>query len=359
MTDFDLRFSASGETWPLSMQGPDTASLSWQPQGHPGPTGPTGPQGPAGTSGAVGPGGPTGPTGPQGPTGVTGPTGPQGPTGANGTNGPTGPTGPAGSYSAGQGITIQNGCIDVKAYPSNPNLLDNWCFLPGCIVNQRGASSYAKPDMTNNSSKFGYDRWHLRNVTATAQANGLKLQKNGSTPFLMQTVENANALKGKTVTASFLLDGITGTSTDFYAAVSNGTFSIAVGTEFGHSISCQNGLITVTCDISADVTINYFNMSIRIRDMSDITACTLVAAKLELGTQQTLAHQDASGNWVLNEIPNYAEQLARCMRYYQLYSSSSARPSLAVDCRPPMRTNPTQSTTTINSTTYYVNSADW
>lgn len=42
---------------------------------------------------------------------------------------------------------------------------------------------------------------------------------------------------------------------------------------------------------------------------------TILAAKLELGSQQTLAHQDADGNWVLNEIPDYGEQLARCQRY--------------------------------------------
>ena len=42
----------------------------------------------------------------------------------------------------------------------------------------------------------------------------------------------------------------------------------------------------------------------------------MLAAKLELGTTQTLAHQE-NGNWVLNEIPDYGEQLARCMRYYQ------------------------------------------
>lgn len=40
------------------------------------------------------------------------------------------------------------------------------------------------------------------------------------------------------------------------------------------------------------------------------------AAKLELGTEQTLAHQDENGNWVLNEIPNYAEELAKCQRYF-------------------------------------------
>ena len=40
------------------------------------------------------------------------------------------------------------------------------------------------------------------------------------------------------------------------------------------------------------------------------------AAKLELGSQQTLAHQE-NGAWVLNEIPDYGEQLRRCQRYFQ------------------------------------------
>lgn len=43
--------------------------------------------------------------------------------------------------------------------------------------------------------------------------------------------------------------------------------------------------------------------------------CDIIAAKLELGPTQTLAHQDAAGNWVLNEVPEYGEQLRRCQRY--------------------------------------------
>ncbi len=38
------------------------------------------------------------------------------------------------------------------------------------------------------------------------------------------------------------------------------------------------------------------------------------AAKLELGATQTLAHQE-NGQWVLNEVPEYGEQLRRCQRY--------------------------------------------
>lgn len=41
-----------------------------------------------------------------------------------------------------------------------------------------------------------------------------------------------------------------------------------------------------------------------------------IAAKLELGDTQTLAHQDSSGNWILNEIPDFGEQLRRCQRYH-------------------------------------------
>ena len=84
----------------------------------------------------------------------------------------------------------------------------------------------------------------------------------------------------------------------------------------------------------------------------------LKAIKLELGSQQTLAHQDADGNWVLNEIPGYGEQLARCQRYFQLYSSADNRPAKAVDCRPVMRADPSQGTIVIGGTTYYYNTAD-
>lgn len=41
---------------------------------------------------------------------------------------------------------------------------------------------------------------------------------------------------------------------------------------------------------------------------------TVKAVKLELGSQQTLAHQE-NGVWVLNEIPKFGDQLAECQRY--------------------------------------------
>ena len=84
---------------------------------------------------------------------------------------------------------------------------------------------------------------------------------------------------------------------------------------------------------------------------------TIFAAKLELSDRQTLAHQEGD-KWVLNEVPNYGEQLARCQRYYQLYSAAEQRPAKAVDCRPTMRADPSQGTITIDGTTYYYNTAN-
>ena len=40
----------------------------------------------------------------------------------------------------------------------------------------------------------------------------------------------------------------------------------------------------------------------------------LLAVKLELGSTQTLAHREGD-KWVLNEVPEYGEQLRRCQRY--------------------------------------------
>ena len=85
----------------------------------------------------------------------------------------------------------------------------------------------------------------------------------------------------------------------------------------------------------------------------------MLAAKLELGPVQTLAHQDASGNWVLNDPPpDKALELLKCQRYYQVFSREDLRPDKAVDFRPPMRIDPALSTIQINGVTYYTADAN-
>lgn len=234
-----------------------------------------------------------------------------------------------GKLTAGQGISLSGNTIDTKVYPCNPNILINWCFLPGCIVNQLRQTSYTNPAGGSGVEKYGYDMWDNRSVKTTATSDGLLCEAvEGSSPmYIFQNIDNANYLKGRTVTLSFLLSGISGYSGDFTIGVSNSTASTYVGTTFGSSYHCNDGLITVTCTIPSDATLNFFNVWIR-RPQNETTAFTVIAAKLELGASQTLAYRDANGNWALTGKPSYNEELLKCQRYlYVIYAYHTYSPA--------------------------------
>lgn len=88
------------------------------------------------------------------------------------------------------------------------------------------------------------------------------------------------------------------------------------------------------------------------------------SVKLEPGAKQTHARLDGTGVWKRLPQPDedYAVQLAKCQRYYQLYSGAAVRPNSPIDCRPVMRTPTggrlTQGTIVIDGVTYYYNSAE-
>ncbi len=157
---------------------------------------------------------------------------------------------------AGQNISILGNTIATKAFPCNPNLLDNWYFPNP--VDQRGASG------TISTAGYFFDRWKLVSGSVTINSGGIVL--NGT---IAQVLEYA---AGQTVTATVLTpDGVT----DVAPVYDDETKTFTVTTQ----------------------------------------GKTIRAVKLELGSVQTLAHQDANGAWVLNEIPDYGEQLRRCQRY--------------------------------------------
>lgn len=144
----------------------------------------------------------------------------------------------------------------------NANLLDNWCF--GNPVNQRGASG------TISTAGYFFDRWKLVSGSVTINSGGIVL--NGT---IAQVREYA---VGQAVTATVLTsDGVT-------------------------------DVTPVYDDEAKTFTVTAQGKTIR-------------AVKLELGTQQTLAHQE-NGVWVLNEIPDYVEQLRKCQRYLYVQSGS-------------------------------------
>lgn len=322
--------------------------------------------GPQGERGEQGPPGEKGEKGEKGETGATGATGPAG--GVNSFNGRQGDVKPKkGDYSyedvgaaaakhaaqhakdsadpltlAMLGLKASEQRIDeaVSIYPSNPNLLDNWYF--GNPVDQRGGyvvppgtnyyvhtlpevvgqtAGYVKVDafidngataqITVNGTSYvtfasdavrgytgaGYtiDRWAIEgaaNASLNIVEGGIELVNGGGANEICRQRVNGG-LAGEQVTFSLLVTRMTGAA--FFA----------IGNQPLHL-----GLNTQTFTVNANgIPTTYFWIP------NSGGSITVAAAKLELGSQQTLAHQE-NGNWVLNEIPDYGEQLAKCQRYF-------------------------------------------
>lgn len=169
----------------------------------------------------------------------------------------------------------------------NDNLLDNAYFLNP--VNQRGQTEYT-------TSGYTIDRWYISTSGGSVTVDSGGVTINGSTNLMSftQPIEDSTVeyMRGKTVTQSVL------TTTGLYSK------SLIVPNE---------GIID-----TADFTVDGWNCDLHKNDFRlysfEKIAATIIACKLEIGNVQTLAHQE-NGAWVLNEIPNYAEELAKCNRY--------------------------------------------
>ena len=230
-------------------------------------------------------------------------------------------------------------------YRTNPNLLDNWYF--GRPVNQRneyivpagveyykvsgfvpqgpipetvgvdyidyagsaifnygGVACYVPKDggYVRGYTAVGYtvDRWMIgagSNGTLSLTESGLKLTRTDGVMYLAHRIPKTQISEGNTLTYSAL------TTLGLYSIsfiVKNDTYheqdlggGISLGWNYTPAEMMELTLVNNT--VNSDVTVR--------------------AAKLELGSAQTLAHKE-NGVWVLNEIPDFGEQLRRCQRYY-------------------------------------------
>lgn len=198
-------------------------------------------------------------------------------------------------YEAGDNISITGRIITTKAFPCNPNLVDNWYW--GNPVNQRGWAQ------GNTNFQYSLDRWIANDLTVSANDGYVTLTQSGqSNLFMVQRVE-ANIYKhgiaGRKVTISALLkDGQLKTATVTAPAYQENTVAQTVidGLVLGaYSAQSEHGF-----RIFPDVGQSF----------------EIVAVGAELGTQQTLAHKEY-GEWVQNEIPKFGDQLAECQRYFE------------------------------------------
>lgn len=290
---------------------------------------------------------------------VIGPQGPQGATGATGATGAAGAAGPnqvTGSTSTTLNGVLQGNGSKVSALSSdsaptaessnllrsgavynalnkkpNPNLFRNWYFAGGGTgkgnfpINQDGATSFS-------SAGFVFDGWYKRGIYAASLTSAgyvATVTDDGDLKGLNQSMtETAPLLLGKTVTLSVLVRN--NTLSEHAAYPRFGIYAADnVGVNSTNLLSAQitgNGLFSVTGTLPSTI------------DRSGITATpfysaaatglsgsiTIVAAKLEIGEQQTLAHLE-NGVWVLNELPNWGEELLRCQTNFGTTLDSSTR----------------------------------
>lgn len=242
-------------------------------------------------------------------------------------------------YTAGENISISGSVIATKAFPCNPNLLDNWYF--GNPVNQRagkivpaGVTLYADSALTQErgpngdteavdltytsptsvgwvskidgltyyaaasdvvtgykGAGYGIDRWRIEAGVVISLSGDALVLTGAPGAGIVQNSEALAELLDKRCTFSVLTP-----SGDLYAT------ELVIGNAAG-GFEVGDFKIYSTSD-----TLLY----VRPKDSSPKS---ILAVKLELGSQQTLAHQE-NGVWVLNEIPDYGEQLWRCQRYF-------------------------------------------
>lgn len=174
-------------------------------------------------------------------------------------------------------------------YPSNPNLLDNWYFINP--VNQRGQTEY--------TTNYAIDRWWLQDST------NLNVVEGGVNVIGKWDIEQffEKALPNGTYTLSLLYKDKIGSDPLRLIAANRSSGDVAQ-----KITKDASGLLSITftsgkCD---KIVVGFAG------SMDNVA--TFVAIKLELGDTQTLAHKEGD-KWVLNEIPDYGEQLSRCQRY--------------------------------------------
>lgn len=237
---------------------------------------------------------------------VVGPAGPQGAPGKDGLPGPAGPQGASATINGKQTINIIGGSgillsqedtdLTISTTVHGKNLLDNWYFADP--INQRGQAKYITTDGT---PLYTIDRWCTARSQVTQDDSGVSFVWNGTLGergYFQQIIEFDN-LVGETVTFSAIVDGELITLT---AAIPDSNVDFPEKKFF-------NGSFSIAVNFSDHPHILFFSY--------DTTPHTIKAAKLELGSMQTLAHQE-NGKWVLNDPPpNKALELVKCQRYYE------------------------------------------
>lgn len=217
----------------------------------------------------------------------------------------------------------------------NPNLVDNWYFIGGGSqqggnqfpINEQGNTSYT----LGTSNTFSVNRWLSTNGTITVASDHINYTSQASLASYKRFIQPTGVTipSGTTVTISMLakVNSVGGT---VYMRLGNAYASYAA---YGLTISAATTdyeLFTHTVKTDRDIAAS-FDILVNNTAESAIDI-DIKAVKMELSDSQTLAHQE-NGVWVLNEIPNYEEQLIRCKTSIAVSGDLYANDSVVFESR--------------------------
>ena len=182
--------------------------------------------------------------------------------------------------------------LKLRGYHSNLNLLINGDFRKP--VNRNGKREYTGVGAT-------IDGWkNFRTNVVKLEDNKLYLYPaTNNTGLIMQVIDTPSLLYNKDLTFSILVN--VPENCQGRISADNTAVSMQEYTSFS-----TPGLQLISLSFNSG---DWFN-SVRIEVIAGHLEA--IAAKLELGSVQTLAHKDENGNWVLNDPPNYDLQYALC-----------------------------------------------
>lgn len=207
----------------------------------------------------------------------------------------------------------------VPVYGKGVNLLRNWYFVGGGTghgvfpVNQRGQSSYSDGTYVFD----GWSRSSYATLSLSENGAGLSIKSGGTVATIYQSLAGKAPL-GQNIT-------------------------MAVFTSIGLIVQTGQVPSTLPSSNTTILTIGSSETGYRMRaylrpagniyvEINAYTEYTMQAVKLELGTEQTLCHNegtDANPVWVLNEVPDYEYELYRCITSTADSSDTYANKTLA------------------------------
>lgn len=155
-------------------------------------------------------------------------------------------------------------------------------------VNRNGKTEYS-------GDTYTIDCWKTYIGVVAVTDNGITLRENAIFTQIIQD-RILRSLNGKTLTGSVL-------SADGTLYVGTGVYT------YGETLILLNVGTPIHSQMYIEANVHGFQFYDYSKDVE------LVAAKLELGSTQTLAQKDTSGNWGLIDPPNYALQYALSSQY--------------------------------------------